>query len=41
MRAAFEERGVRAESWVLDVDLEGARVEPPGEVLTPTLEPVL
>ena len=41
MRAAFEARGVEANSWALDVDLIGARVEPPGEVLTPSLEPVL
>lgn len=36
MRSAFESRGVRAESWALDVDLAGARVEPPGEILTPS-----
>lgn len=33
MRAAFEARGVRAEAWALDVDLAGARVEPPGEMI--------
>ena len=41
MRAAFEASGVEANSWALDVDLIGARVEPPGEVLTPSLEPAL
>jgi homoserine kinase len=41
MKAAFEERGVTATSWALDIDLAGARVEPPGEVAAPTLEPVL
>ena len=39
MRVAFEARGVRAESWALDVDLAGARVEPPEIVQTPS--PVL
>jgi homoserine kinase len=32
MQAAFEAQDVKAESWALDVDLAGARVEPPGEV---------
>jgi homoserine kinase len=41
MQAAFEARGVTAASWVLDVDLAGARVEPPGEILASTLLPVL
>ena len=41
MHATFEARGVRAKAWALDVDLTGARVEPPGEVLAPGLEPVL
>jgi homoserine kinase len=41
MQAAFEARGVASRSWALDVDLNGARVEPPGEVLAPNLEPVL
>lgn len=41
MRAAFEARGVRAKAWALDVDLAGARVEPPGEIPAPSLEPVL
>jgi homoserine kinase len=41
MRAAFEERKVHAKAWALDVDLNGARVEPPGEVAAPSLEPVL
>ena len=40
MRAAFEARDVRAKAWALDVDLAGARVEPPGEIPTPSLEPV-
>jgi homoserine kinase len=41
MHAAFEARGVSAKAWALDVDLTGARVEPPGEVPAPSLEPVL
>ena len=41
MQAAFESRGVASRSWALDVDLNGARVEPPGELPTPSLEPVL
>jgi len=41
MQAAFETRGVAAASWALDIDLAGARVEPPGEVVAPTLQPVL
>ncbi|MCA1740671.1 MAG: homoserine kinase, partial [Actinobacteria bacterium] len=41
MRAAFERNGVRARAWALDVDLSGARVEPPGEVEAPSLEPAL
>ena len=41
MQAAFAERGVSAASWALDVDLSGARVEPPGRVAAPTPEPVL
>jgi homoserine kinase len=32
MKTAFEVRDVQAESWALDVDLAGARVEPPEEV---------
>lgn len=36
MRTAFEERDVEAKAWALDVDLAGARVEPPGEVATPS-----
>jgi homoserine kinase len=32
MQAAFEAQDVKAESWTLEVDLAGARVEPPGEV---------
>jgi homoserine kinase len=31
MRTTFEARGVLAKSWALDVDLAGARVEPPKE----------
>ena len=38
MQAAFEQRGVQARAWALDVDLSGARVEPPGEI--PCLSPV-
>jgi homoserine kinase len=38
MRVAFETWGVRADAWALDVDLAGARVEPPDEV--PSLSPV-
>src|SRR5829696_1288136 len=41
MQVAFETRGVEARSWVLDVNLSGARVEPPGEVPAPSLEPIL
>jgi homoserine kinase len=41
MQATFEKRKVRAQAWALDVDLSGARVEPPGEVPAPSLEPVL
>lgn len=40
MRAAFEKRSVRAQVWALDVDLAGARVEPPDVVPVPQLEPV-
>jgi homoserine kinase len=40
MRLAFERSGVEARSWVLDVDLAGAQVEPPGEVPAPSLEPI-
>jgi homoserine kinase len=32
MKATFEARGVVADSWALDVDLAGARVEPSEEV---------
>src|ERR687893_409299 len=39
MQTAFEARGVEAKPWALDVDLSGARVEPPGEVPAPSLEP--
>src|SRR5215211_7870455 len=41
MRAAFERRRVQSKAWALDVDLMGARVEPPGEISAPSLEPVL
>src|ERR687894_1284867 len=41
MQKAFEARGVTAASYALDVDLVGARVEPPGEIAAPTLEPAL
>ncbi|MDP8950201.1 MAG: homoserine kinase [Actinomycetota bacterium] len=41
MQAAFEARGVASRSWALDIDLNGARVEPPGEVAAPRLEPAL
>jgi homoserine kinase len=41
MHAAFEQRGVRAKAWALDVDLSGARVEPPGEISSPSPVPVL
>jgi homoserine kinase len=41
MQAAFEARGVASRAWALDVDLNGAQVEPPGEVPLPSLEPVL
>ena len=41
MRAAFEVQGVASRSWELDVDLNGAQVEPPGEVPSPSLEPAL
>jgi homoserine kinase len=41
MQAAFEARGVTAASYALDIDLAGARVEPPGEIAAPALEPVL
>ncbi len=40
MHAAFEQRGVRAKAWALDVDLTGARVEPPGEISSPSPVPV-
>ena len=41
MQGAFEARGVASRSWALDVDLSGARVEPPGEVPAPNLQPAL
>src|ERR687890_526250 len=39
MRAAFEGRSVQAKAWALDVDLSGARVEPPTEVSAPSPVP--
>ena len=39
MRTAFEGCGVRAKAWTLDVDLSGARVEPPTEVSAPSPVP--
>ena len=41
MLNAFEARGVQAKTWTLDVDLAGARVEPPGEIPAPSPVPVL
>jgi homoserine kinase len=41
MCAAFERRSVQAKAWALDVDLSGARVEPPGEVSAPSPLPAL
>jgi homoserine kinase len=41
MKTTFEARGVVADSWALDVDLVGARVEPPEEVSTLSPVPVL
>jgi homoserine kinase len=41
MKTTFEARGVVAESWALDVDLAGARVEPPEEVSALSTVPVL
>jgi homoserine kinase len=40
MQAAFESLDVRAESWALDVDLAGARVEPPAKVTAPVTTPL-
>lgn len=40
MRETFEGRGATTKAWVLDVDLSGARVEPPGEVPAPRPVPV-
>jgi homoserine kinase len=39
MRTAFEGCGVQAKAWALDVDLSGARVEPPTEVSAPSPVP--
>ena len=41
MQAAFEKQDVETKAWVLDVDLSGARVEPPGEVPAPSPVPAL
>ncbi len=42
MKKTFESGGTTARSWALEVDLMGARVEPPGEeVATPVLQPAL
>ena len=41
MQRAFEAREVVAKTWALDVDLAGARVEPPGEVSALSPVPVL
>jgi homoserine kinase len=41
MHTAFEAKSVHAKAWALDVDLNGARVEPPGEVSIPSPMPVL
>jgi homoserine kinase len=40
MHTAFERHGVQAKAWALDVDLSGARVEPPGEIPCPSPIPV-
>jgi hypothetical protein len=41
MQATFEAQRIVAKSWALEIDLTGARVEPPGEVPAPSLEPAL
>jgi homoserine kinase len=41
MHATFEQRDVGAKAWALDVDLSGARVEPPGDVPASIPVPVL
>jgi homoserine kinase len=41
MRTTFEARGVVAKSWALDVDLAGARVEPPEVAIVQPPVPVL
>ena len=41
MQTAFENQDVETKAWVLDVDLSGARVEPPGEVPSPSPVTVL
>lgn len=40
MRDAFKKNDVLAQVWVLDVDLGGARVEPPGKVSAPSPLPI-
>ena len=41
MQAAFEDRSIPTNAWALDIDLAGARVEPPREVSAPSPVPVL
>jgi homoserine kinase len=41
MRTSFAARGVEANAWALDVDLIGARVEPPGEIRAQSPVPAL
>ncbi|MGI8651015.1 MAG: homoserine kinase [Rubrobacter sp.] len=40
MREVFTERGTEATAWALEVDLAGARVEPPGRMTERLPEPV-
>lgn len=40
MRSVFAERGTEAKAYALEVDLAGARVEPPGEIAARLPEPV-
>jgi hypothetical protein len=40
MQRAFTSKDVSAESWALDVDLVGARVEPPEAVVSHAPVPV-
>lgn len=41
MQTAFEARDVETKTWTLDINLTGARVEPPGEVPSPSPVPAL